>query len=82
MTSQVHHLWGRYGRGLRGKGVGRARLRTGELTIISADDALPYERPPLSKSFLSGKDTEDGILINKPEWYKKQGIDIKLRTTD
>jgi NADPH-dependent 2,4-dienoyl-CoA reductase/sulfur reductase-like enzyme len=59
-----------------GRGLG-----SGELTIVSADDTLPYERPPLSKGFLSGKDTEDGILINKVEWYKKQGIDIKLRTT-
>jgi len=56
-------------------------LRSGELTIISAEDTLPYERPPLSKGFLSGKDTEDAILINKLEWYEKQGIDLKLRTT-
>jgi NADPH-dependent 2,4-dienoyl-CoA reductase/sulfur reductase-like enzyme len=56
-------------------------LGSGELTIISAEDTLPYERPPLSKGFLSGKDTVDGILINKLEWYEKQGIDIKLRTT-
>lgn len=55
-------------------------LGPGELRIISADDTLPYERPPLSKGFLSGKDTEEGILINKPEWYEKQGIDLKLRT--
>jgi len=56
-------------------------LRSGELTIISAEDTLPYERPPLSKGFLSGKDTEDAILSNKLEWYEKQGIDLKLRTT-
>jgi NADPH-dependent 2,4-dienoyl-CoA reductase/sulfur reductase-like enzyme len=56
-------------------------LRSGELTMVSAEDTLPYERPPLSKGFLSGKDTVDGILINKLEWYEKQGIDTKLRTT-
>ena len=32
--------------------------KRGELAIVSADDALPYERPPLSKTFLAGKDTE------------------------
>jgi NAD(P)H-nitrite reductase large subunit len=53
-------------------------LGSGELTIVSAEDTLPYERPPLSKGFLSGKDTEDGILIDKLEWYEKQGIDTKL----
>ncbi len=55
-------------------------LGPGELRIISADDTLPYERPTLSKGFLLGKDTEEGILINKPEWYEKQGIDLKLQT--
>jgi len=67
--------------GYAAKELASRGLRSGELTIISPDDALPYERPPLSKGFLSGKDTEDGILINRPEWYEKQGIDIKLRTT-
>ncbi|HXU19035.1 MAG TPA: FAD/NAD(P)-binding oxidoreductase [Verrucomicrobiae bacterium] len=55
-------------------------LKSGELTIISADDTLPYERPPLSKGFLSGKDTEAGILINPPDWYKEKGIEVKLQT--
>jgi NADPH-dependent 2,4-dienoyl-CoA reductase/sulfur reductase-like enzyme len=55
-------------------------LRSGELTIISADDALPYERPPLSKGFLSGKDSEAGILINGPDWYREKGIEVKLKT--
>ena len=32
-------------------------LRSGELAILSADNAVPYERPPLSKSFLAGKDS-------------------------
>jgi NADPH-dependent 2,4-dienoyl-CoA reductase/sulfur reductase-like enzyme len=50
------------------------------LLIISADDAVPYERPPLSKGFLSGKENEAGILINNPEWYRQQGIEVKLRT--
>ena len=32
--------------------------RSGDLAIISSDEAPPYERPPLSKTFLAGKDTE------------------------
>ena len=58
----------------------RGGLRSGELTIISADNVLPYERPPLSKGFLSGKDTEAGILINSPDWYREKGIEVKLQT--
>src|SRR5690348_6561505 len=55
-------------------------LKPGELTIVSSDSALPYERPPLSKGFLAGKDSPDGILINPAEWYREHGIDVKLRT--
>ena len=55
-------------------------LNSGELLIISADDALPYERPPLSKGFLSGRENEAGILINNPEWYRQQGVEVRLQT--
>ncbi|HXU48007.1 MAG TPA: FAD/NAD(P)-binding oxidoreductase [Candidatus Binatia bacterium] len=55
-------------------------LKPGELTIVSADDALPYERPPLSKGFLAGKDNETGILINPAEWYREHGIEVALKT--
>lgn len=55
-------------------------LKPGELAIVSSDAELPYERPPLSKGFLAGKDTADGILINSAEWYHEHGIELKLRT--
>jgi 3-phenylpropionate/trans-cinnamate dioxygenase ferredoxin reductase subunit len=55
-------------------------LKSGELAIVSSDSALPYERPPLSKGFLAGKDAADGILINPADWYREHGIDVKLGT--
>jgi NADPH-dependent 2,4-dienoyl-CoA reductase/sulfur reductase-like enzyme len=54
-------------------------LRPGQLTIVSADNTVPYERPPLSKGFLAGKDTEESILINPEEFYGRHGIELKLR---
>ena len=66
--------------GYAAKELASRGLGSGELLIISADDALPYERPPLSKGFLAGKENEAGILINDPEWYRRQGIDVKLQT--
>jgi NADPH-dependent 2,4-dienoyl-CoA reductase/sulfur reductase-like enzyme len=53
-------------------------LPNGELAILSADNAVPYERPPLSKGFLAGKDSEDSIKINAEEFYKKHGIELRL----
>ena len=54
-------------------------LKPGELTIVSADSAVPYERPPLSKGFLSGKDSAEGILIKPREWYEQHGIYLELQ---
>src|SRR2546428_577500 len=53
-------------------------LKPGELAILSADTSIPYERPPLSKGFLAGKDTEDGIRINPQDFYSKNGIEVRL----
>jgi len=53
-------------------------LKAGELVILSADTSIPYERPPLSKGFLAGKETEDAIRINPEDFYRKQGIDVRL----
>ena len=53
-------------------------LASGDLAILSADNVVPYERPPLSKSFLAGKDTEDSIKINPENFYEQHGIEIRL----
>jgi len=54
-------------------------LPKGELAILSADNAVPYERPPLSKTFLAGKDTEDAIKINPDSFYQEHGIELRLQ---
>ena len=53
-------------------------LQPGELAILSADDSVPYERPPLSKGFLAGKDTEEAIRINPEGFCKQHGIELSL----
>src|SRR5215469_7075239 len=55
-------------------------LKPGELTIVSRDSAPPYERPPLSKGFLAGKDSESSILISPADWYGEHGIELRLQT--
>lgn len=55
-------------------------LKAGELGIVSADNALPYERPPLSKTYLAGKDNEQSVLINPEGFYREHDIGIHLNT--
>jgi len=66
--------------GYAAKELASQGLNRGELTVVSADNAVPYERPPLSKGFLSGKDNEASILINAPDWYREHGIEVRLNT--
>lgn len=54
--------------------------QSGELAIFSAEARPPYERPPLSKAFLAGEESVDDILINAPEFYEENGIDLHLNT--
>lgn len=56
-------------------------LKPGDLLILSAEDSIPYERPPLSKGFLAGKDTEAGISINPHDFYLEHGIEVQLNCT-
>jgi len=53
-------------------------LKAGELAILSMEHEIPYERPPLSKGFLAGKDAEDAIRINPLEKYSEKGIELRL----
>src|SRR5258708_33001650 len=53
-------------------------LKAGELAILSADTSVPYERPPLSKGFLAGRDSEESIRINSEDFYRQHGIEIRL----
>jgi len=52
----------------------------GDLAIITDDEAIPYERPPLSKDFLAGEENYEDIQINSADFYRNNGIDIFLYT--
>src|SRR5579863_49889 len=64
--------------GYAAKQLVESGLKPGELAILSADTSIPYERPPLSKGFLAGKDTEASIFISADDFYRKHEVEIKL----
>lgn len=59
-----------------------ARLRAlghkGPVTLIGAEPAAPYQRPPLSKGYLLGDMPLDRLLLRAPEFWVAQ--DIRLLT--
>lgn len=45
--------------------------------VIYGDEAhLPYQRPPLSKKFLTGQMPESGLLLQPAQFYDKLGIEV------
>ncbi|MHB8520475.1 MAG: NAD(P)/FAD-dependent oxidoreductase [Limisphaerales bacterium] len=46
------------------------------LEIVTAETALPYERPPLSKGFLAGKEEAGDLQISDAAFYRKNGIAV------
>ena len=54
---------------------------SGSVTLLSADDAAPYDRPNCSKDYLAGSAPEDWMPLRPPDFYKEQAIDLKLGTS-
>jgi 3-phenylpropionate/trans-cinnamate dioxygenase ferredoxin reductase subunit len=49
------------------------------ITMLSADEAPPCDRPNLSKDYLAGKAPEDWIPLRPPEYYSDQRIELVLK---
>ena len=54
----------------------RQEDESSSLAIITNENYLPYERPPLSKSFLLNKVKESDFLFYNEDHYKNLNIDI------
>ena len=53
---------------------------SGGVTIVSADDATPYDRPNLSKDFLAGTASEEWIPLRSTDFYREHQIELLLNT--
>lgn len=52
----------------------------GEIALISAESLPPYQRPPLSKEYLTGDKPLEKLQINKAGFYEDNGIVLHLQT--
>lgn len=53
---------------------------SGPLTLLSADDAAPCDRPNLSKDYLAGTAPDEWIPLRTPDYYSQQRIELILGT--
>lgn len=65
-------------------GQAAARLRQsgheGEIVVIGEESFAPYQRPPLSKQYLSGEMPIERVLLRPENFYADKSIDLKLDT--
>jgi 3-phenylpropionate/trans-cinnamate dioxygenase ferredoxin reductase subunit len=52
----------------------RAAKFAGSIAIVGDEPELPYERPPLSKDYLSGERPFERLLIRPPGFWAERGI--------
>ena len=82
MARHVDHLI--VGGGLAGANCARWLREAGgrgEILLVGREPDHPYNRPPLSKGYLQGKESREDALFRPDEWWDEQRIDVLTRTS-
>jgi 3-phenylpropionate/trans-cinnamate dioxygenase ferredoxin reductase component len=58
----------------------RANGFDGRITLVGADLELPYERPPLSKSYLTGESPREAAQVHAERFYDDNEIELLTAT--
>jgi 3-phenylpropionate/trans-cinnamate dioxygenase ferredoxin reductase subunit len=77
----AQHTFVIVGAGLAGAKAAQALREEGfdgRLVLVGAEPEHPYERPPLSKAYLTGAAPRDSVRVHEADWYA--GNDVELRT--
>lgn len=45
-----------------------------EITIVGQEPSLPYQRPPLSKKYMTGEMEADRLLLRPQAWYEENRV--------
>jgi 3-phenylpropionate/trans-cinnamate dioxygenase ferredoxin reductase subunit len=52
----------------------------GQLVIFADEHHRPYERPPLSKGYLTGTDDLQSAYVHSAQWYAEHNVDLRSGT--
>ncbi len=56
----------------------RADGHTGEIALFGDEPFLPYQRPPLSKAYLTGEITPERLELRPRAFYEERGVRLHL----
>ena len=51
---------------------------SGSVVLVTQEDLLPYERPPLSKAVLKGDDPAESAFTHDESWYAGNHVEARL----
>jgi 3-phenylpropionate/trans-cinnamate dioxygenase ferredoxin reductase subunit len=72
------------GGGIAGGNCARWLRRSGadgSIVLVGREPDLPYDRPPLSKGYLQGKEARADALMQDAEWYQEHEIEALTRVS-
>jgi 3-phenylpropionate/trans-cinnamate dioxygenase ferredoxin reductase subunit len=53
----------------------------GEVLIVGRELDSPYNRPPLTKKYMTGQESLDEVMFRPESWYREQEIEVLTRTS-
>jgi NADPH-dependent 2,4-dienoyl-CoA reductase/sulfur reductase-like enzyme len=53
----------------------------GEVVLFGSEPERPYERPPLSKGYLLGKEDREKAFVHSADWYDEHDVDLRSGIT-
>jgi 3-phenylpropionate/trans-cinnamate dioxygenase ferredoxin reductase subunit len=77
-TSETFVIVGAALAGAKGAEALRDQGFDGRLVLIGEEPERPYERPPLSKGYLSGKEDRESVFVHPQHWYAEHQVDLRL----
>jgi 3-phenylpropionate/trans-cinnamate dioxygenase ferredoxin reductase component len=72
------------GGGPAGLATARAYREAGgraKITMVAAEPYPPYQRPPLTKEYLRAEVGREELPIERPRWYRENGVELRLATS-
>ncbi|MEO6997088.1 MAG: FAD-dependent oxidoreductase [Terracoccus sp.] len=56
----------------------RSLDQSGSIVLVTEEERLPYERPPLSKAALKGDDPVESAFTHEKGWYADNHVDLRV----
>jgi 3-phenylpropionate/trans-cinnamate dioxygenase ferredoxin reductase component len=53
----------------------------GRIVMLGDEPAIPFGRPPLSKTYMRGEEGLGGWLVKPAEWYGNNGVELRTGVT-